>query len=82
MTDDQQMTSDLSAPSNDSGLSSLKTSQEQVNSEQQKKTVHSPLPTAHPEPNYQDELDVYEAVAKLEKKYGKKFLTDEQRKMI
>lgn len=36
-------------------------------------------PKTPPEPNYQDELDVYEAVLKLEEKYGKKFLTDEQR---
>jgi len=34
------------------------------------------------EPFYQDELDVYEAVAKLEEKYGKKILTDEQREKL
>jgi hypothetical protein len=66
MTDDQQTTS----------------GQDTVNSEQQKNTVHSPLPTNHPEPLYQDELDVYEAVAKLEKKYGKKLLTDEQKEKL
>lgn len=35
-----------------------------------------------PEPYYQDELDVLEAVAKLEKKYGKELLTKEQREKL
>lgn len=39
-------------------------------------------PKQPPEPNYQDELDVYEAVLKLEEKYGKKFLTEEQREKL
>jgi hypothetical protein len=34
------------------------------------------------EPNYQDELDVLEAVATLEKKYGEKLLTDEQKEKL
>ena len=66
MTDDQNTTSD----------------QQTVNSEQQNKTVRRPLTTAHPEPFYQDELDVYEAVAKLEEKYGRKILTEEQREKL
>jgi hypothetical protein len=54
-------------------------SQLTVSSGQRNLTVRRKLPTVNPEPFYQDELDVLEAVLKLEKKYGKTFLTEEQR---
>src|SRR4030066_1884694 len=43
---------------------------------------HQPSNTNQPQPHdpfLADELDVLEAVAKLEQKYGKKILTEEQR---
>ena len=57
---------DPSTPSTSSGLSSLRASSK----------------AQSPEPNYQDELDVYEAVLKLEEKYGKKLLTEGQREKL
>ena len=49
-------------------------SQAQTPNESKKPVVHDPF--------LADELDVLEAVASLEKKYGKKILTDEQREKL